>query len=129
MSIESMLTRELEIRFIDARSIATEAKLNLGIDGYPSEDQLRTIQEEAIRIFAQEKTERERMGMRILNTRLNSIKSSSSSSSSSGSDSEEETASSVGGRSRRRSSVMSEGSTGSTGSRKMKIGWPVVRRR
>ena len=127
MSIESMLTRELEIRFIDARCIATEAKLNLGIDGYPSEDQLHQIQTEAIRIFVQEKTERERMGMRILNTRLNSIKSSSSSSSSSGSDSEEETAS-VGGRSRR-SSVMSEGSTGSNGSRKMKIGWPVVRRR
>ena len=126
-----MLTRELEIRFIDARSIATEAKLNLGIDGYPSEDQLHMIQEEAIRIFAQEKTERERMNMRILNTRLNSIKSSSSSSSSCGSDSEEETASSIGGRrSSRRSSAMSEGSTGSSnGSRKMKMGWPVVRRR
>ena len=78
MSIESKLTRELEIRFIDARSIATEAKLNLGVDGYASSpDQIDAIQQEAMRIFNEEKTERERMSMRILNSRLNTIKSAS----------------------------------------------------
>ena len=51
MTIESFLTRELDIRFIDARSIATEAKINLGIHGYPTKDQQEAIQEEACRIF------------------------------------------------------------------------------
>jgi hypothetical protein len=51
MPIESTLTRELEIRFIDARAIATEAKLNLGIEGYPGCDQEDLLIGEAIAIF------------------------------------------------------------------------------
>ena len=53
MTIEAALTRTLEIRFIDARAIANEAKLNLGISGYPSRDQQAMLVEEAIRIFEQ----------------------------------------------------------------------------
>ena len=33
MTIESILTRELELRFIDARALATEARVSLGIHG------------------------------------------------------------------------------------------------
>ena len=125
MSIESTLTRELEIRFIDARAIATEAKLNLGIEGYvSSQDQQVAIQEEALRIFTQDKSERERMGMRILSSRLNSIKSSSSHGTSSD---DEDKASSVGRRSSAASDVSRSG-TSSTGSRKLKMSWTIRRR-
>ena len=124
MSIESTLTRELEIRFIDARAIATEAKLNLGIEGYTSQDQSNAIQQEAMRIFTQDKSERERMGMRILSSRLNSIRTSSSIRSSFD---DEDKASSVGRRSSSGSDV-STSSRSSTGSRKLKMSWPIRRR-
>jgi hypothetical protein len=52
MTVESFLTRELTLRFIDARNIATEAKLNLEILHYPTKDQEQAIREEACRIFA-----------------------------------------------------------------------------
>ena len=51
MSVESTLTRELDIRFIDARVLTTEAKLNLGIEGYPSLEQTSELIAEATRIF------------------------------------------------------------------------------
>jgi hypothetical protein len=51
MTVESLLTRELEIRFIDARAIVTEAKLKLGIDGYHREDQEELLVGEAMAIF------------------------------------------------------------------------------
>ena len=129
MSIESKLTRELEIRFIDARSIATEAKLNLGVDGYASlPDQIDAIQQEAMRIFNQEKTERERMSMRILNSRLNTIKSASSHSGGSIDNNDaEDKASSIGRRSSTCSDVSSSSRT-STGSRKLRMSWPIRRR-
>lgn len=50
-SVESLLTRELELRFIDARNMATEARFSLGVEGYPTQDQIYQIRDEAIRIF------------------------------------------------------------------------------
>ena len=53
MSVESHLTRQLNIRFIDARELCTEAKLSLGIEGYHCEDQEELLIEMAVRIFTQ----------------------------------------------------------------------------
>eukprot|EP00934_Nitzschia_sp_Nitz4_P001130 Nitzschia sp. Nitz4//scaffold137_size62074//35538//35897//NITZ4_006419-RA/size62074-processed-gene-0.91-mRNA-1//-1//CDS//3329535712//1130//frame0 len=50
-TVESFLTRELDVRFIDARHITSEAKLSLGIHGYPTQEQMEFIKEEAVRIF------------------------------------------------------------------------------
>lgn len=49
--IESILTRRLGITFIDARTVATEAKLNLGIHGYPTPEEKALLVDEAERIF------------------------------------------------------------------------------
>ena len=124
MSVESTLTRELEIRFIDARAITTEAKLNLGITGYASEEQLQGIQVESIRIFVQERSEKERRAMRLLNSKLNNVKCLMNDDSSS---SENDDCTSHSGRSYSTSS-----SNNSSGSMKMfskLVGWPIVRRR
>jgi hypothetical protein len=51
MTVEAVLTRELEIRFIDARALCNEAKLGLGIVGYPSPEQEVLLVEEAKMIF------------------------------------------------------------------------------
>ena len=82
MSIESSLMRGLEIRFIDAKLMVTEAKLSLGISGYTSEDnidQQERIIDEAIRIF-HTKPEPEQVAMHVLHNRLNAIKSKGGSS-------------------------------------------------
>jgi len=51
MSIESHLSRKLDIRFVDARSIAVEARVNLGIEGYPDAQATEGILDEAMRLF------------------------------------------------------------------------------
>lgn len=51
MKVESFLTHEFNIRFMDARLIVSEAKLSLGIHGPPSREQERRLQEQAIAIF------------------------------------------------------------------------------
>ena len=133
MSIESSLTRELEIRFIDARAIATEAKLNLGIDGYPSEYEERAIINESVRIFHQDKTQSEKHAMRILSTRLNSIKSGGSSGSASSSRRGSDTSSvddSMDFKSVHSNDAdLSLGDVSSKSNNKFKLGWPIVRRR
>jgi hypothetical protein len=73
MTVESFLTRELDIRFIDARNIVTEAKINLGVNGYPSKDQERELREEAIKIFQQRPGEAQTT-MRRLSADLEAIK-------------------------------------------------------
>ena len=83
MSVESALSRQLDIRFIDARAIATEAKLQLGFDGYSGKDQVQNIIEESIRIF-ENRPKDQRDAMKLLNSRLNSVKRMSGSSSCSG---------------------------------------------
>ncbi len=63
VSIESLLTRELDLQFIDARSIAMEARLSLGIEGYPSPDQYDMIRTRAIELFSS-KSPTEQMALR-----------------------------------------------------------------
>lgn len=65
MTVESLLTRKLEIRFIDARNIVTEAKVSLGIHGYPSKDEEREVREEAIKIFRQRPEETQTAMIRL----------------------------------------------------------------
>jgi hypothetical protein len=52
MTIEGALTHDLDIRFIDARMLALEAKVNLGVEGYHGAEQHEQILEEALKIFA-----------------------------------------------------------------------------
>jgi hypothetical protein len=72
-SIESMLTRQLDLRFIDARTLATEARIALGIEGYPSKDDIHTIVNEAVKIFQQKSLEEQR-SMQELHWNLEAIK-------------------------------------------------------
>jgi hypothetical protein len=73
MSVESYLTRELDIRFIDARNIVTEAKVSLGIQGYPSKDQLQELTLESMRLF-ESRPEAQKISMRRMSSDLESVK-------------------------------------------------------
>jgi hypothetical protein len=73
MSVESYLTRELDIRFIDARNIVTEAKVSLGIRGYPSKDQLKELTLESMRLF-EIRPEAQKTSMRRMSSDLESVK-------------------------------------------------------
>ena len=78
MSIEATLTRKYGITFIDARSVANEARLALDIQGYPSDDQRDLILREACRVFRR-KSRPEVAAMLIRRESLDeSIRSSSS---------------------------------------------------
>jgi hypothetical protein len=74
MTVEAILTRELEIRFIDARALCNEAKLGLGVDGYPIPEQEDFLVEEATMIFRARPEETQR-AMRRLKTNLDAFKS------------------------------------------------------
>lgn len=73
MTVESILTRQLNIRFIDARSLCNEAKLNLGIEGYYEEGQEDELIHEAIQIFSKRPTELKQT-MRQLKCDLDAVK-------------------------------------------------------
>ncbi len=73
MSVESYLTRELDIRFIDARSIVNEAKVSLGIVGYPLEEQEKLLMDEAIKIYGGHNVDVQ-THMRRLKGDLNAVK-------------------------------------------------------
>ena len=51
MTIEATLTRKLSISFIGARALATEAKLQMGIQGYPSKDMQERVTDLAVELF------------------------------------------------------------------------------
>ena len=72
-SIESILTRQLDLRFIDARTLATEARIALAIEGYPSKDDIHMIVAEAVKIF-QQKSLDEQQSMQQLHWNLEAIK-------------------------------------------------------
>ena len=80
MSVEAYLTRELDIRFIDARSMVNEAKISLGIQGYPTLKQNMQVGREAIKIFEERPISAKR-GMRRLKVDLEGVKSAGGSSS------------------------------------------------
>jgi hypothetical protein len=73
MSIEASLTRHLDIRFIDARMLALEAKANLGVEGYHWPKQQEQIIEEALKIFAS-RPDKVRNTMLNLNANLEAAK-------------------------------------------------------
>ena len=75
MTIETILTRELNIRFIDARELGCQAKLNLGIVGYAADQQTKSmLVQEAIRIFQLERSASAKDVMRKLNNDLETLK-------------------------------------------------------
>lgn len=108
LSLESILTRELDLRFIDARTIATEARLSLGIQGYPTQDQISDIRDEAIRIYRskpmQEQRTLQEMNMELETIKTPAMRSLSVASTSSNSDLLSITSEMEGSSSRRRSS-------------------------
>jgi hypothetical protein len=74
MNIEATLTRKLNIRFIDARIIANEAKLKLGVDGYPcTKSQEEALIAEAMYIF-DEQPKKVRDSLVVLKSDLDSLK-------------------------------------------------------
>lgn len=79
-SVECYLTRELSIRFIDARELANEAKITLGITGYPTKGEQRLVCTQAMRVF-NNRPDTEKLALRRLNSDLTeAIKSSRSAS-------------------------------------------------
>ncbi len=83
MTAEAEITRSLGIRFIDARLLASEAKLAEGIVGYATKEQIPTIVERAAEIF-EGKPDEEKAKMRQMNEDLECVKSSRHSSASRG---------------------------------------------
>ena len=75
MTVEANLTRELGIRFIDARKLATEARLAEGIEGYPTKEESVRVCRRAFELF-DSKSEEEKASLLKLNDDLESIKSS-----------------------------------------------------
>ena len=60
--MEGQLSRQLDIRFIDARELVNEAKLALGITGYASKDQQPLVMQHAQSMFESfPKMEQEKM--------------------------------------------------------------------
>ena len=76
-SIESIISKQLNIRFIDAHVIATEAKLNLGIFGYITDDhhddKSIVVVNEACRIFQEERSNTDKIAMKVLHSKLKTI--------------------------------------------------------
>lgn len=105
MTAEAFLTRELGIRFIDARNLITEAKLELGILGYPTKSQVEEIQVAAIKSFFT-KTQSEQQAMIRLGEDLDAVKSAHHTPSS---------PISIGGRVPRRHSILGASSSESSG--------------
>ena len=87
MSVESIITRELDIRFIDARHMVAEAKMKMGIQGYPTEQQKAALKNEVIKIFRQCPLQ-EQVAMVRMSTELESLKQGIASSAFDGSSSE-----------------------------------------
>jgi hypothetical protein len=81
MPVEAYLTRQLNIRFIDARNICTEAKVSLGVEGYPTDDQEVMLIQESIQIFARRPNE-SKTAMRRLKSDLDAVKNPAGSASS-----------------------------------------------
>jgi hypothetical protein len=81
MPVEAYLTRQLSIRFIDARTLCTEARVSLGVEGYPTDDQEVMLIQEAIKIFARRPNET-KTAMRSLKSNLDAVTSPAGSTSS-----------------------------------------------
>ena len=74
MGVESKISVALDIRFIDARAIATEAKLNLGIEGYHDKSRDDEIVNEAMRVYRESLSSDTRTKMAIQHYNLERVK-------------------------------------------------------
>ena len=74
MGVESKISVALDIRFIDARVIATEAKLNLGIEGYHDESREEEIVNEAMRVYRESLSADARTKMAVQQYNLERVK-------------------------------------------------------
>ena len=77
MPMESILSRQLDITFLHARELVTEARLQLGIEGYPDSGQVANIVEEAIIIFEHRTSPELQAEMRETKSRLDAVKMAS----------------------------------------------------
>ena len=73
MTIEATLTREVGITFIDARKFVTQAKLEMGIKGYPNKDQQDELIEIAKKAFHSQPEEAQK-AMQVKRAGLESAK-------------------------------------------------------
>jgi hypothetical protein len=122
MTVEAVLTRELEIRFIDARALCNEAKLGLGVVGYPGPEEEVLLVEEAKKIF-RARPEETKCAMMTLKSSLDGVKITKGSMSSRRSPSCDGTEDSEF-----LSSDLTISSKKSSSSRKFKLSWPLRRR-
>ena len=74
MGVESKISRALDIRFIDARAIATEAKLSLGIEGYHESSRDDDIIQAAMKMYNENYTQDHKNRMSIQHQHLERIK-------------------------------------------------------
>lgn len=74
LTVEALLTRQLGIRFIDARALATEAKLEFDVKGYPSQEMKLKIVEYAVNKFQNEMPQEQQATLRRVSSSLNTAK-------------------------------------------------------
>ena len=74
MSLESTLRRELGIRFIDARELIVEARINLELDGYPTQEDRALVERTAINLF-QQRSKKSQRELRCKNEHFAKMKS------------------------------------------------------
>lgn len=75
MTVEAEVTRQLGIRFIDARALASEAKLLEGVSGYATKEQETKLIHRATELFYAKPLE-EQLELKQRNDEFESIKSS-----------------------------------------------------
>ena len=73
MPLESQLTRDLDIRFIDARRLVAEARVNLNLSGYIGPEQESLVLQEARRVFAGQ-TSKTRKNLQRSNWEMEQVK-------------------------------------------------------
>ena len=73
-TIEATLTRELGIRFIDARQLATQARLQLGVKGYPSNETKLELIQLAMDMFQHDLSEEKRQELQYTNAKFQMVK-------------------------------------------------------
>jgi hypothetical protein len=73
MTVESILCGKLGIRFVDARNLSVQARLNLGLSGYASKRQEGNVLREALKIFEEAVPDKEKDFMRTVRKELDIV--------------------------------------------------------
>ena len=74
MSVEAELSRILDIRFAEAKSLVIEAKVKLGIKGYHKDSMEEAVLAEALDVFHNQLSVEQREKMRKMKRKLNAFK-------------------------------------------------------